>query len=64
MERMRFGGRVWRVGKAFDGYPVALLPAATDGVFTVCFLVHPIAQIDLRDGIVTRQSVEDVSAQV
>ncbi len=40
--------RIWRVGKAFRGLPVALRPTATDGAWDVVFATRTIAQIDLR----------------
>jgi transposase InsO family protein len=44
-----FRNRVYRVGKAFRGYPVALRPTTDDGVYQVFFATHRIAQVDLRD---------------
>ncbi len=46
--RICFKGRLWRVGKAFTGLPVALRPTRDDGVFTVHFCAQRIRQIDLR----------------
>jgi len=43
-----FKGRVWRIGKAFRGQPVALRASAVDGVLGVHFCAHHIATIDLR----------------
>ena len=62
--RVTFRGRQWRVGGAFDGYPVAIRGTETDGVFGVYFLAQGIAQIDLRDPLCESASVEDVLAQV
>jgi transposase InsO family protein len=45
---IRFHGREYYVGKAFIGQPVALRPAAEDGVWTVFFCHQPIATIDRR----------------
>lgn len=45
--RICFHNRVFRVGKAFRGYPVALRPTTQDGVWNVFFATHCIAQIDL-----------------
>ena len=45
--KIHFRGRVFRVGKAFRGYPVALRPTLTDGVWNVLFCHHKVAQIDL-----------------
>jgi hypothetical protein len=42
-------GGVWRVGKAFRGFPVALRPTVTDGVWDVVFATLTITQIDLRN---------------
>lgn len=46
--RISFDNRVWRVGKAFVGQPVALRPSCDDGVFTVHFCAQRIGQIDRR----------------
>ena len=46
--RIRFKGQVFRIGRAFDGYPVALRTTLTDGVFDVLFCQFTIAQIDLN----------------
>jgi transposase InsO family protein len=47
--RIWFRNRVFRIGKAFRGYPVALRPTADDGLWEVFFATHCIARIDLRD---------------
>lgn len=45
-----YGNRRYRVGKAFRGYPVALVPAEhEDGILIVYFCRYRIAQINLRD---------------
>jgi transposase InsO family protein len=46
--KIGFRSRVFRVSKAFRGYPVALRPTVTDGLWEVYFCAHRIAQIDLR----------------
>ena len=46
--KVSFKGREFRVGKAFCGNYVALRPTATDGVWGVWFMTHPIVQVDLR----------------
>jgi transposase InsO family protein len=43
-----YGGREYRIPKAFRGYRVGLRPTAEDGVFAVYFSRHKVAQIDLR----------------
>jgi transposase InsO family protein len=43
-----FGGRLWRVGKAFRGQPVGVRATAADGVWAVYFGVHAVAQIEMR----------------
>jgi len=44
-----YANRRYRVGKAFRGYPVALVPAEDeDGIMIVYFCRYRIAQIDLR----------------
>jgi transposase InsO family protein len=45
--RIWFHNRVFRVGKAFRGYSVALRPTADDGLWEVFFATHCIARIDL-----------------
>jgi hypothetical protein len=46
---IHFRGRTVRIGKAFRGYPVAVRPTVTDGVWTVSCCRQWIAQVDLRD---------------
>lgn len=46
--KISFRHREFRVGKAFRGYPVALRPTTTDGVYDVYFATHRITEIDLR----------------
>lgn len=43
-----FRGRVFRIPKAFRGYPVALRPTDTDGLFDVYFCQQRLSQLDLR----------------
>ena len=45
---VNFTGRTFKVGRALRGYPVALRPAVSDGVWSVWFMTHPIAEVDLR----------------
>lgn len=47
--RMLFGGRLWHVGRAFDGYPVEVRATRNDGVYDVRFLTQVVTQINLRD---------------
>ena len=47
--RISFHNRDFRVGTAFRGYPVAVRPTLQEGVFTVHFCSHQIAEIQLRD---------------
>ena len=49
--RISFHCRVFRLSKAFRGYPVALRPTLTDGVWEVYFCAHRIAQIDERGAV-------------
>ncbi len=46
--RISFDHRVWRVGKAFVGQPIALRPTAQEGCFTLHFCAQRIGRIDLR----------------
>ena len=48
---LSFHGKTFQVGKAFEGFPVALRETATDGVWAVYFLSHVIASIDERDPV-------------
>ena len=41
-------GRVFQIGKAFHGYPVALRPSLLDGLMEVYFCQQRITHIDLR----------------
>lgn len=47
--RICFKGHIIRVGKAFQGYRVALQPTDTDGRFTIRFKHHPVASVDLNE---------------
>jgi transposase InsO family protein len=44
-----YKGRTWKIGKAFIRQPVALRPAATDGVLNVYYCHQKIALLDTRD---------------
>lgn len=44
-----FRNRVFKVGKAFHGYPVALRPTQEDGIREVFFCHQKISQINLKD---------------
>lgn len=46
-----FYGREFKVGKAFHGYPVALRPTTTDGLYNIFFCHEHIAQINLNNHI-------------
>ena len=46
--RVSFKGYAFKVGRALRGYPVALRPTATDGVWSVWFMTHLVAEVDLR----------------
>lgn len=52
--RLSYGGRDYRVPKAFLGYPVGLRPTLQDGVMEVMFSHHVILLLDLRAGIATK----------
>ena len=43
-----FKGHEFKVGRALRGYRVALRPTAEDGVWTIWFMTHPVAEVDLR----------------
>jgi transposase InsO family protein len=47
--KIDFCGRVFRVGKAFRGYPLGLRPTTIDGCWEVRFGWQVIGHIDLRD---------------
>jgi transposase InsO family protein len=44
-----FHNRVFKVGRAFVGYPVALRPTLTDGIFDVSFCTQQISTINLNE---------------
>ena len=46
--RISVFGRFFKVGKAFQGMPVALRPTTTDGIWNVFYPIHTIARLDLR----------------
>jgi len=46
-----FHGRKVRVGRGCSGYPVAIRPTVTDGLFEVFFCHHRVVQINLRDAV-------------
>jgi transposase InsO family protein len=46
--KISFAGRHFRVGRPFQGYPVALRPTTTDGLYEVFFATHRIRLIDLH----------------
>ena len=46
--RIQFQGRVYRVGRAFTGLPVAVRPTTIDGQWEVCFCQQCIASLDQR----------------
>ncbi len=46
-----FRGKYFRIGKAFHGYPVALRPTVTDGIFDILFCHEHVAQINLINHI-------------
>jgi hypothetical protein len=48
-----FHSRVFKVGRAFTGYPVALRPTLTDGFFDVYFCTQRIYTINVNDNNVT-----------
>jgi transposase InsO family protein len=48
--RISFGGREYRLPKAFRGNPVALRPTEVDGLLAVYFCHQRIAVIDLKGG--------------
>lgn len=55
--RISYKGTIYKVGKAFKGYPVALRPTSTDGVVDVYFCHQLIHRIDLRSGADTASVV-------
>ena len=52
------------ISKAFRGYPVALRPTPIDGVWSVWFMTHRVAQVDLKESEPLIESVSDVSEHV
>lgn len=60
--RISFQGRLFRLPKAFAGYPVGLAPTTTDGVWNVYFRSQRIATIDSREA--TTETVTHVPAHL
>jgi hypothetical protein len=50
--RIMFNRRKIRCSRAFAGKRLALYATATDGIFTLCYRRHVLAQVDLRQNIV------------
>ena len=50
--RISFKGKIFKLPKAFAGYPVGLVPTTHDGTWKVIFASRQIAQLDMRDGTV------------
>lgn len=46
--RIHFKGYTFKLGRALQGYPVALRPTTVDGVWGVWFMTYPIAEVNLR----------------
>lgn len=46
--KISFAGRHFRVGRPFQGYPVALRPTIADGVYEIFFATHKLGTIDLK----------------
>jgi transposase InsO family protein len=65
---VNFKGRKFRISMAFRGYPVAFRPTATEGVWDIWFMIHRVAQVDLRgpEPVIDRivEGVNHVSEQV
>ncbi len=47
--QISYQNRLYRVGKALHGQPVALRPTEEDGVLGVFFKHHNVEEIDLRE---------------
>ena len=45
---LSYRGRMFKISKAFHGYPVALRPTAEDGLLAVYFCQQQVASIDLN----------------
>jgi transposase InsO family protein len=54
--RFSFRGRVYRLAKAFRGYPIGLRATGQDGVLGVWFGAHRLGYLDLRRGTVQRHA--------
>jgi hypothetical protein len=46
--KISFAGRYFRVGRPFQGQPVAVRPTISDGLYDVFFATHRIGMIDLH----------------
>jgi transposase InsO family protein len=49
---VHFKGRILDLPKALVGQRIGLRPTQIDGVWDIVFAAYPVAQVDLRDGIV------------
>ena len=58
-----YGGKSYRIPKAFTGYPLGLRTTGQDGVMDVLFSHHLILTLDLRSGMTTKP-VTHVSAHL
>ena len=45
-----FHNRIFNVGKAFKGYPVAVRPTLIDGIFDMFFCTQKVVQINFLGG--------------
>jgi transposase InsO family protein len=46
--KISLDGRLWKIGKAFCGYPVGIRPSDEHGRFHIYFCQHKLKEIDLR----------------
>lgn len=52
--RVKFHNRIFKIPEAFLGYPVAIYPTTTDGLYELFFCHEKIREIDLRDAKIGR----------
>ena len=57
--RLYFRGQVYRLSKAFTGYPIALRPTSQDAIVGVWFCNHNLGYINLHQNQYTCYRPED-----
>jgi transposase InsO family protein len=58
--RFSYRGRLYRMAKAFRGYPIALRATGQDGIWGVWFCGHRLAILDQRRGVLERCTAKNL----